>query len=40
MWISPKVEEAAPERLQDIEKAAISSLKEFKEEIREKIQMK
>jgi membrane protein DedA with SNARE-associated domain len=40
LWISPKVEEAAPERLQDIEKAAISSLKELKEEIREKIQMK
>ncbi len=40
MWISKKVEEAAPERLQEIEKAAIGSLKEFKEEIREKIHLK
>jgi membrane protein DedA with SNARE-associated domain len=40
LWISPKVEEAAPERLQEIEKAAIGGLKELKEDIREKIHMK
>jgi len=40
LWISPKVEEAAPERLQEIEKAAIDGLKELKEDIREKIHMK
>ena len=40
MWISRKVEEATPERLQEIEKAAIGSLKELKEEIREKIHLK
>ena len=40
MWISKKVEEAVPERLQEIEKAAIGSLKELKEEIREKIRLK
>jgi membrane protein DedA with SNARE-associated domain len=39
LWISPKVEEAAPELL-EIEKAAIGGLKEFKEEIREKIRLK
>ena len=39
MWLSPKVEKAAPELL-EIEKAAISGLKEFKEEIREKIRLK
>jgi membrane protein DedA with SNARE-associated domain len=40
MWISRKVEEATPERLQEIEKAAIGSLKELKEEIREKVHLK
>src|SRR6266849_8817742 len=40
MWISKKVEEAVPERLQEIEQAAIGTLKEFKEEIREKIHLK
>jgi membrane protein DedA with SNARE-associated domain len=40
MWISKKVEEAAPERLQEIEKAAIGSLKEFKEDVRERIRLK
>jgi membrane protein DedA with SNARE-associated domain len=40
LWISPKVEEAAPERLQEIERAAIDGLKELKEDIREKIHMK
>ena len=39
-WISRKVEEAAPERLQEIEEAAMSGLKEFKEDIREKIHLK
>ena len=40
MWISRKVEEATPERLQEIEKAAIGSLKELKKEIREKVHLK
>jgi membrane protein DedA with SNARE-associated domain len=40
LWISPKVEDVAPERLQEIEKAAIDGLKELKEDIREKIHMK
>ena len=40
MWISKKVEEAVPERLQEIEKAAIGGLKELKEEIRGKIRLK
>jgi membrane protein DedA with SNARE-associated domain len=39
LWLSPKVEKAAPELL-EIEKAAIGGLKEFKEEIREKIRLK
>lgn len=39
LWLSPKVEEAVPELL-EIEKAAIGGLKEFKEEIREKIRLK
>jgi membrane protein DedA with SNARE-associated domain len=40
IWISKKVEEVAPERLQEIEQAAIGGLKEFKEEIQEKIHWK
>ena len=40
MWISKKVEEVAPERLQEIEQATISGLKDFKEEIQEKIHWK
>jgi membrane protein DedA with SNARE-associated domain len=40
LWISPKVEEAAPERLQEFEKAAIDGLKELKDDIREKMHMK
>lgn len=40
LWISPKVEEAAPERLQEIEQRTIDGLKELKEEIREKIHSK
>ena len=40
LWISPKVEKAAPERLQEIEQVAIDGLKELKEEIREKIHSK
>jgi membrane protein DedA with SNARE-associated domain len=39
LWLSPKVEKAVPELL-EIEKAAIGGLKELKEEIREKIQLK
>jgi len=37
LWISPKVEEAAPERLQEIEKAAIGGLKELKEDLQGKM---
>ena len=39
-WISKKVEEAVPERLHEIEHAALEGLKELKEEIREKIHLK
>jgi membrane protein DedA with SNARE-associated domain len=39
-WVSPKVEEAQPERLQKIEHAAIEGLKEIKEDIQEKIHFK
>jgi hypothetical protein len=40
LWLSKKVEEAEPEKLQEIEQAAIEGLKELKEEIREKIHLK
>jgi membrane-associated protein len=39
-WLSKKVEEVHPERLQKIEHAAIEGLKEFKEDIQEKIHIK
>lgn len=39
-WVSPKVEEVQPERLQKIEHAAIEGLKEFKEDIQEKIHLR
>jgi membrane protein DedA with SNARE-associated domain len=39
-WLSKKVEEVQPERLQKIEHAAIEGLKEFKEDIQEKIHIK
>src|SRR6266478_5802082 len=39
-WVSKKVEEAQPERLHEIEHAAIEGLKEIKEEIQEKIHLK
>ena len=39
-WVSKKVEEVQPERLQKIEHAAIEGLKEFKEDIQEKIHIK
>jgi hypothetical protein len=39
-WVSKKVEEAVPERLQELEHAAIEGLKELKEEIIEKIHLK
>lgn len=39
-WVSKKVEDVQPERLQKIEHAAIEGLKEFKEEIQEKIHIK
>ena len=40
VWLSKKVEEAEPEKLHEIEHAAIEGLKELKEEIREKIHLK
>jgi membrane protein DedA with SNARE-associated domain len=40
LWLSKKVEEVEPERLQQIEHKAIEGLKELKEEIREKIHLK
>src|SRR5437763_13264117 len=40
IWLSKKVEEAAPQLLQEIEHAAIEGLKELKEEIIEKIHLK
>lgn len=39
-WVSPKVEEVKPERLQKIEHAAIEGLKEIKEDIQEKIHLR
>jgi len=39
-WISKKVEEAQPERLQELEHAALEGLKELKEEIHERIHFK
>ena len=39
-WLSKKVEAAKPERLQEIEHKAIEGLKEFKDEIQEKIHFK
>ena len=40
VWLSKKVEEAEPEKLHEIEHAAIEGLKELKDEIREKIHLK
>ena len=40
LWISKKVEEAAPELSPEIERAAIGGLKEFKEEVREEIRLR
>ena len=39
-WVSKRVEEIKPERLHQIEHAAIESVKELKDEIREKIHLK
>jgi len=39
-WVSKRVEEVQPERIQEIELKAIEGLKEFKDEIREKIHFK
>ena len=39
-WLSKKVEEAEPEKLIEMEHAAIEGLKELKDEIREKIHLK
>ena len=40
LWVSKKVEEAEPEKLHEMEHAAMEGLKELKEEIREKIHLK
>jgi membrane protein DedA with SNARE-associated domain len=40
LWLSKKVEEAEPERLQEIEHAAIEGIKGLSEEIQEKIHLK
>ena len=40
LWVSKKVEEAEPEKLHEIEHAAIEGLKDLKDEIREKIHLK
>lgn len=40
LWISKTVEEVVPEKLHDIEQAAVVGLKDLKEEIREKIHLK
>ena len=39
-WISPKVEEANPERLQELEHAATEKLQDLREEIQEHIPFK
>jgi membrane protein DedA with SNARE-associated domain len=39
-WVSKRVEEIKPERLHEIEHKAIESVKEFKDEIKEKIHLK
>ena len=39
-WVSKRVEEVQPERIQEIEHKAIEELKELKDEIREKIHLK
>jgi membrane protein DedA with SNARE-associated domain len=40
LWLSKKVEEAQPERLQEIEQAAIEGIRELSGEIQEKIHLK
>jgi len=40
LWLSKKVEEAQPERLSEIEQAAIEGIKELSGEIQEKIHLK
>ncbi|MGQ0762951.1 MAG: DedA family protein [Acidobacteriota bacterium] len=40
VWLSKKVEEAEPEKLHEIEHAAMEGLKDLKDEIREKIHLK
>ena len=39
-WLSPKVEEANPERLQELEHAATEKLQDLREEIQEHIPFK
>src|SRR5205823_10467008 len=40
LYISKKVEEVVPEKLHDLEQAAVGSLKDLKEEIQQKIHLK
>jgi membrane protein DedA with SNARE-associated domain len=40
IWVSKKVEQAEPEKLHEIEHAAIEGFKELKDEIKEKIHLK
>lgn len=39
-WVTKKVEQVEPERLQEIEHAAVEGLKEFKHDLQEKIHLK
>jgi nitrogen regulatory protein PII-like uncharacterized protein len=39
-WISPKVEEADPERLQELEHAATEKLQDLRDEVREHMPFK
>jgi len=39
-WISPKMEEADPERLQELEHAATEKLQDLRQEVREHIPFK
>jgi len=40
LWLSPKVEEASPERLQEFEHAAAEKFQDLREEVREHIPFK
>jgi hypothetical protein len=40
LWVSRRMEEIQPERIQQLEHAAIETVKEFKDDIKEKIHLK